>query len=71
MPLGLERMLEIRWAASSNWVERYATSYVGAPFVWELVYEFDPKDGTEKVGHEFNGDDGERPIASLLSAAGR
>ncbi len=48
----------------------YGTSYVGGSLRLGTVYEFDPKNGTEKVLHEFNGDDGERPTVGLLSWAG-
>lgn len=45
----------------------YGTSYVGGRLRLGTVYEFDPKNGTEKVLHEFNGDHGERPTVGLLS----
>ncbi|HXB83167.1 MAG TPA: choice-of-anchor tandem repeat GloVer-containing protein [Candidatus Acidoferrum sp.] len=45
----------------------YGTSYVGGSLRLGTVYEFDPKNDTEEVLHEFNGDDGERPTVPLLS----
>jgi len=48
----------------------YGTSYIGGLLRLGTVYEFDPKNGTEKVLHEFNGDDGERPTVGLLSWGG-
>ncbi len=40
------------------------------PSVWEPFSSKNPKNGVEKVLHEFNGDDGERPTVALLSSAG-
>ena len=48
----------------------YGTSYVGGSLRLGTVYEFDPKSGKEKVLHEFNGDDGQRPAAALLASGG-